>query len=113
MQNKNHNTEINLELEAQQMYIPVTEKELQFLRREKKVNNNFFFIVLLTIIISIFCSCKKDDAASNNTVCYTCYDDANNFVQLSCGANEQQAFEASAVINGVHTIENFRKHCRK
>lgn len=66
-----------------------------------------FFIILVLGIV--FCSCKKTDTSG----CWECKDAAGNSLQTVCGDNEQEAFDKSGVIGGVHDINTFRQYCKK
>lgn len=65
---------------------------------------------LLVLIIGLVTatSCKKDKID-----CWDCYDYSGNLIQTSCGTSEQDAFNNSGNINGVHDINTFRQFCHK
>ena len=65
-------------------------------------------IFLLSLILLILTACKKD-----GEVCYECRDALGNYLQESCGKDEQDAFDNSGVIEGVHDINKFRQRCSK
>lgn len=66
------------------------------------------FILLLSA--SLFTtSCKKE----NTSGCWVCQDDIGNYLQTTCGDNEQDAFNKSGMLNGIHTYDNFKQHCHK
>lgn len=68
-------------------------------------------IIFTLAILFTLSSCKKDNV--NSTQCWKCYDQQNNFLQESCGENEQDAFNKSGSIEGVHDISKFRQRCHK
>ena len=64
--------------------------------------------LILTSVLIIFISCKKE-----GSVCYVCKDASGNYLQESCGKDEQDAFDNSGIIEGVHDINKFRQRCSK
>ena len=64
--------------------------------------------LILSLILFIVTGCKKEEE-----VCYECKDAAGNYLQESCGKDEQDAFDNSGVIEGVHDINKFRQRCGK
>jgi hypothetical protein len=80
----------------------------------KKINSKELFkwilIGLISLVIFSMSSCTKDQAGSG---CWTCIDNTGTTLQVICAGSEQEAFEKSGLINGVHTIANFRNHCSK
>ena len=64
-------------------------------------------ISLVSLLLVVLISCKKD------AVCYVCKDAAGNYLQESCGKDEQDAFDNSGLIEGVHDINKFRQRCSK
>ena len=68
------------------------------------------YIFLISFILLVSTGCKKD---SNTPGCWQCKDALGNDLQEVCGDNEQDAFNKSGIIGGVHTIENFRTYCHK
>jgi hypothetical protein len=67
-------------------------------------------IFLLSFILLILTACKK---TNENQVCYECKDASGNYLETDCGKNEQEAFDKSGVIGGVHDITVFRQWCKK
>lgn len=69
-------------------------------------------IILLVSMCLLLFSCKKEPPAVTPG-CWTCIDNTGNMLHVICAENEQDAFDASGLINGVHTLQNFRNHCSK
>jgi hypothetical protein len=65
-------------------------------------------LLLLFVILIAISACKKE-----GEVCYECIDAQGNYLQNVCGKNEQEAFDKSGVIGGVHDINVFRQYCKK
>jgi len=65
-------------------------------------------IFLLSFIFIMSTGCKKEIE-----VCYECRDSLGNYLQDVCGKDEQDAFDQSGVIEGVHDINKFRQRCQK
>ena len=53
-------------------------------------------------------SCRKE-----GEVCYECRDAQGTYLNDVCGKDEQDAFDNSGIINGVHNINIFRQYCLK
>lgn len=73
-----------------------------------KLSSWIFTGFAILLIISLF-SCKKTSAGG----CWECNDNLGNPVGVYCGSDEQDAFDHSGTINGVHTLPNFQSHCHK
>jgi hypothetical protein len=65
--------------------------------------------ILLSLILIISLGCKKNDTPG----CWKCVDASGNYLQDVCGENEQDAFDKSGIIGGVHDINVFRQYCHK
>ena len=65
-------------------------------------------IFLISFVLLASTGCKKDSQA-----CYECKDAVGNSLQEVCGKNEQDAFDNSGIIEGVHDINKFRERCHK
>lgn len=65
-------------------------------------------ITLISLSLIGFTSCKKEP-----NVCYECKDQSGNFLNEVCGKDEQDAFNKSGIIEGVHNINKFRERCHK
>jgi len=63
---------------------------------------------LIGLIIVILISCKKE-----TQVCYECRDGLGNYLQEVCGKDEQDAFNKSGMIEGVHDLNKFRERCHE
>ena len=66
-------------------------------------------IVLISFVLLVSTGCKKSDTAG----CWQCKDAVGSDLGEVCGNNEQDAFNKSGIIGGVHTIETFRIYCHK
>ncbi|MEP7256578.1 MAG: hypothetical protein ABI666_12435 [Ferruginibacter sp.] len=66
------------------------------------------FIFLISLVLLTSTGCKKE-----GQVCYICSDALGNPLQETCGKNEQDAFDHSGLIEGVHDIDKFRQRCHK
>ena len=67
-------------------------------------------IYLIIFVLLSSTGCKK---TSDTSGCWQCKDAVGNDLQEVCGDNEQDAFNKSGIIGGVHTIESFRLYCHK
>ena len=65
-------------------------------------------ILLLSFILFMSIACKKE-----GEVCYKCTDAFGNDLQVVCGKDEQDAFDHSGIIEGIHDINVFRQRCKK
>lgn len=67
-------------------------------------------ILICSIGLIGLTSCKKE---SNSAGCWRCTDSIGNYLQTTCGDNEQDAFNKSGTIGGTHDINTFRTYCKK
>jgi len=65
-------------------------------------------LLILFVILIVIQACKKE-----GDVCYECKDAQGNYLQDACGKDEQDAFDHSGIIEGVHDINKFRQRCTK
>ena len=62
-------------------------------------------------IIATIVSCKKTDTDAAG--CWQCYDNQGSQLGSYCGNSQEDAFNKSGNINGVHDISNYREFCPK
>ena len=64
--------------------------------------------LLISFSLLVLSGCKKE-----SNVCYECRDALGNYLQEVCGKDEQDAFDNSGLIEGVHDINKFKQRCQK
>jgi len=66
-------------------------------------------LILIMFVASLASGCKKADTGG----CWECKDAQGNPVNTICADSEQDAFNNSGNINGVHDLSTFRQYCQK